>query len=152
MLIISNLDYSPHALARFGCFLPGDLPCSFEHTRRRPSCDDLVDETGFERFSRREAMSLEREFANDGAPGQLGTRDRGERNGPRRAKVDLVHAHPGATLGSVDHDAVIARESDDGTGGEAVAVDGCDGWNFEWMDELYTHQYGKRGQVTYLER
>ena len=43
-------------------------------------------------------MSLEREFANDGAPGQLGVRDRGERRGPRHAKVDPIHAHPGATL------------------------------------------------------
>jgi hypothetical protein len=128
--IVSNLDYSPHALARFGCFLPSDLTCSFEHTRRRPSRDDLVDEIGLERFSRREAMSLEGEFANNGDPGQFGAHDRGERNGPRRAKVDLVHTHPGATISSVSHDAVIARESDDGAGGEAMTVDGGDGWDF----------------------
>jgi hypothetical protein len=32
-------------------------------------------------------------------------------------------------FGAVGHDAVIARQRDDGSGGEAVTVDGSDGWD-----------------------
>jgi hypothetical protein len=127
---VEYLDYSPHALARFGCFLLSNLSGSLEYTLC-PSCDDLVDQARVKRFLGREAMSLKRKFTNDG---HLGARDRSERNGPRCAKVDLIHAHPGVSFGTVSHDAVIARERNDGGGGEAVTINSSDGRDYVFGD------------------
>jgi hypothetical protein len=123
------LDHPPNALAGFGCLLLGNLSSTLDYALRAPR-DYLIDKARITRLQGREAVPLERKATN---ARHLGACDSSKRNGPRCTKVNLVHAHPGVAFGAVGHDAIVAGEGHYGTGSEAVAIDGSDGWDYQAM-------------------
>lgn len=88
MRTTTHLDQAPHPAARAHARRLRDHRGLREHALCA-AARGAVDEAGRARLGRGEAVPLERERAVQAPVAELGAHDRGERERPRRAEVDL---------------------------------------------------------------